>query len=60
MMIELSEEAVDTIVVHWLKDTLEMLDQEQANLRTHPDDKKSNKKLIKALKRLLEYTGVPE
>jgi hypothetical protein len=60
MMIEINDGVVDEIVRCWFEDSLELLLREQAYPSLHPDDKKSNKKLIKAIKRLQDYTEVPD
>jgi hypothetical protein len=57
MMIEIGAETLDGIARAWLKDTLFMMEQNAASAYVHPDDAKTYKKDIKAVKRLLEYIG---
>lgn len=57
MMIEIDPEALDGLARAWLKDTLRTLEQNSKAAYVHPDDAKTYKKDIKAVKRLLEYLG---
>jgi hypothetical protein len=57
MMIEIDPSMLDGLVRAWLKDTLEMLEANLAREYVHPDDEKTYKKDIKAVKRLLDYIG---
>ena len=57
MMIEIETEQLDAIARAWLKDTLFMMEQNVASAYVHPDDAKTYKKDIKAVKRLLDYIG---
>ena len=57
MMIEIGAETLDGIVRAWLKDALSMMEHCVANSYIHPDDEKTYKKDIKAVKRLLAYIG---
>jgi hypothetical protein len=57
MMIEIGYEALDAIARAWLKDTLEALEINLNSDYVHPDDEKTYKKDIKAVKRLLDYVG---
>jgi hypothetical protein len=56
-MIEIGAETLDGIARAWLKDTLWVLEQNAASAYVHPDDEKTYKKDIKAVKRLLAYLG---
>lgn len=53
--VEVVDNVVDAVVVSWIKDNLEMIERIDGYL--HPDDVKYNKKLVKALKRVLDYVG---
>ena len=57
MMIEIGAETLDGIARAWLKDTLWTLETNAASAYVHPDDAKTYKKDIKAVKRLLDYIG---
>jgi hypothetical protein len=57
MMIEIGAETLDGIVRAWLKDVLSMLEYNAASSYVHPDDAKTYKKDIKAVKRLLAFIG---
>jgi hypothetical protein len=59
MMIEIDPIALDGLVREWLKDTLEMLEINLEREYVHPEDKKTYKKDMKAVKRLLDYIGEP-
>ena len=52
--LDISDEWVQRVVALWVKDTLDMI--EKFDLK-HPDDVKYNKKLVKALKVVLDYMG---
>ena len=53
--VDVVDEVVDAVVVSWIKDNLEMIKRIDGYL--HPDDVKYNKKLVKALKLVLDYVG---
>lgn len=53
--VDVIDDVVDAVVVSWVKDNLEMIKRIDHYL--HPDDVKYNKKLVKALKRVLDYVG---
>lgn len=53
--VEVVDSVVDSVVVSWIKDNLEMIERIDGYL--HPDDVKYNKKLVKALKIILDYVG---
>lgn len=55
--VEVVDNVVDAVVASWIKDNLEMIERIDGYL--HPDDVKYNKKLVKALKRVLDYVGEP-
>ena len=57
MMIEVDPNQLDGIVRAWLKDTLSTVQHNAASLYVHPEDAKTYKKDVMALKRLLEYLG---
>jgi len=57
MLIEIGAEALDGIVRVWLKDVLSMIEHNAASSYVHPDDAKTYKKNIKAVKRLLAFIG---
>lgn len=57
MMIEIETSHFDGIVCVCLKDALETVHWSIANNIIDPDDIKENKKLIKAIERVLEYFG---
>ena len=52
--LDISDEWVQRVVALWAKDTLDMI--EKFDL-IHPDDVKYNKKLVRALKVVLDYMG---
>jgi hypothetical protein len=56
--VDLNDEWVDRIVAEWLKEHLDMIENWDGYL--HPDDIEYNEKLLPALKRVLDYLGVPE
>jgi hypothetical protein len=56
-MIEIGADTRDGIARAWLKDTLFMMEQNVASGYIHPDDAKTYKKDIKAVKRLLAFIG---
>jgi len=56
--VDLNDEFVDRIVIEWLKDHLNMIENWDGYL--HPDDIAYNEKLKPALELLLEYVGVQE
>ena len=60
MIIDIDVSQLDGIVRAWLKDTLETVQHNAAREYVHPDDVKTYRKDIKALKRLLEYIGCDE
>jgi len=55
--ISLNINHLDAIVRVWLKDTLKTIEINLAGDYLHPDDLKTYRKDIKALKRALEYVG---
>jgi hypothetical protein len=55
--IKLDIDQLDGIVRAWLKETLKSVQYNAAALYVHPEDAKTYKKDVKALKRLLEYLG---
>ena len=57
MMIEINAAMMDGFVRAWLRDTLETLEHNSASAYVHPDDEKTYKKDIKAVKHLLDYIG---
>lgn len=57
MMINIDPAGLDCLVRAWLKDTLDMLETNLGSSYVHPDDRKTYKKDIKAVKRLLDYIG---
>jgi len=57
MIIDIDVSLLDGIVRAWLKDTLESLEINLAGDYLHPDDLKTYRKDIKALKRVLDYVG---
>ena len=57
MKINIDPAGLDGIVRAWLKDTLETLETNLGSSYVHPDDYKTYKKDIKAVKRLLDYIG---
>ena len=64
MKLEFEDEFVyqikDAVMVAFLKDDLRtILDTHMVNW-VHPDDRKYNKKLVKAYKRILDYYGVKD
>jgi hypothetical protein len=52
--LDISDEWVDRVVFLWAKDTLNMI--KEFDLK-HPEDVKYNKKLVSALRRVLDYMG---
>ena len=48
---------LDGLVRAWLKDTLQIIESNLAHDYVHPEDKKTYKKDIEAVKRLLDYVG---
>ena len=57
MMIEVDPNQLDGIVRAWLKETLESVQHNAASLYVHPEEAKTYKKDVKALKWLLYYIG---
>jgi hypothetical protein len=57
MMIEIHPAALDGLVRAWLKKTLEDIEINAAHGYVHPEDAKTYRKDIKALKRMLDYFG---
>ena len=57
MMIEIETEQLDAIARIWLKETLCVIEKNATSSYIHPDDAKTYKKDIKAVKRLLAYIG---
>lgn len=60
MMIEIDPSMIDGLVRAWLKDTLVVLENNFSASYVHPDDYKTYKKDIKAVKRMLDYIGEGE
>ena len=56
-MIDIDPAGLDGIVRAWLKDTLKTLETNLNSDYVHPEDEKTYKKDIKAVKRLLDYVG---
>lgn len=54
--VDLNDEFVDRVVVEWLKDHKDMIENWDGYL--HPDDVEYNEKLKPALDLLLDYLGV--
>ncbi len=50
----------DAVMVQFLKDDLNTIQENYAVNWVHPDDVKYNKKLVKAYKRILDYYGVKD
>ena len=59
MIINMNPSDLDGIVRAWLKDTLKTLEDNFSAHYVHPDDYKTYKKDIKAVKRMLDYVGEP-
>lgn len=59
MIIDIDPSMLDGVVRAWLKDTLKTLEDNFHASYVHPDDYKTYKKDIKAVKRLLDYVGDP-
>jgi hypothetical protein len=57
MMIGIDQSVLDGFVRAWLRETLDMLEHNSAASYVHPLDKKTYKKDIKEVKRLLDYIG---
>ena len=57
MMIEVDPNQLDGIVRAWLKETLKSVQYNAAALYVHPEDAKTYKKDVEALKWLLYYIG---
>jgi hypothetical protein len=57
MMIEIGAEALDGIARAWLKEVLSTFEWLSTSAYVHPDDAKTYKKDIKAVKRLLAFIG---
>ena len=57
MMIDIDPAGFDCLVRAWLRETLDMLEHNNAASYVHPEDRKTYKKDIKAVKRLLNYIG---
>jgi hypothetical protein len=57
MIFEIDVGALDGLARAWLRETLWVLETNAASSYVHPDDAKTYKKDIKAVKRLLEYLG---
>jgi hypothetical protein len=55
--IKLDIDQLDGIVRVWLKETLKTVEGNFTYHYVHPDDVTQYKKVIKALKRLLDYVG---
>lgn len=60
MTIDIDQSMLDGLVRAWLKETLDVLEHNNAASYIHPFDKKTYKKDIKAVKRLLDYIGEGE
>ena len=57
MMIEIDPSMLDGLVRAWLKDTLQIIESNLASDYLHPEDEKTYKKDIKAVRQLLDYVG---
>ena len=57
MIIDTNHGMLEEFVRAWLKDTLEVLEENSTGRYVHPDDKKAYRKDVKAVQRLLEYLG---
>jgi hypothetical protein len=57
MMIDVDVSQLDAIVRAWLKETLKTVEGNAAAHYVHPEDDKTYRKDIKALKRILEFIG---
>jgi hypothetical protein len=57
MVIDIDPAGLDGLVRAWLKDSLKTLEMNLAREYVHPDDEKTYKKDIKAIKRVLDYIG---
>ena len=55
--IKLDIDQLDSIVRAWLKETLKSVQYNAAAHYVHPEDAKTYKKDIKALRRILDYIG---
>ena len=55
--IKLNVDQLDSIVRAWLKETLKSVQYNAASLYVHPEDAKTYKKDIEALKWVLGYIG---
>jgi hypothetical protein len=53
--LDLHDDTVDAIIIAWLKDSLDTIDNWQGNI--HPDDAAYNEKLRPALIQVLDYMG---
>jgi len=57
MKIDIDPSMLDGLVRAWLRDTLDTLECNLGSSYVHPDDRKTYKKDIKAVKRILDYVG---
>lgn len=57
MIVHVDPENLTYFAKAWLKHELGILEANSANAHLHPNDLKTYKKDIKAVKRLLEYIG---
>ena len=57
MMIHVNPSQLDDIIRAWLKETIKSVQYNAAAIYVHPEDAKTYKKDIKALKRILDYIG---
>jgi len=57
MMIDIDPAHLHGLVREWLKDALQCVETNAGGDYVHPDDVKTHKKDIKALRRLLDYIG---
>lgn len=58
--IKLNIDQLDDIVRAWLKETIKSVQYNAAELYVHPEDAKTYKKDVEALKRILDYIGEGE
>lgn len=57
MIIDIDASQLEGVVRAWLKDTIETVQRNAEAHYVHPEDDKTYRKDIKALKRILHYIG---
>jgi len=57
MIVHIAPDDLEQFARAWLKCALDILNSNAADERAHPDDLKTYKKDIKAVKRVLDYMG---